>query len=86
MPAFTDSLDDAQIAELAAYMRQRFAPGKPPWRDLEREVARVRARAHEPLTHAVTARDPAPASTHPHRHVRRRTAASPGREAPQAAV
>ena len=34
MPAFRDALDDAQIAELAGYMRQRFAPDKPPWRDL----------------------------------------------------
>jgi len=42
MPAFRDSLDDRQIAQLAAYMRQRYAPGRPPWRDLEREVARVR--------------------------------------------
>jgi nicotinate dehydrogenase subunit B len=42
MPAFKDSLDDRQIAQLAAYMRQRFAPGKPPWRDLERDVARLR--------------------------------------------
>jgi nicotinate dehydrogenase subunit B len=47
MPAFKDSLDDRQIAELAAYMRQRYAPGKPPWRGLEREVARLR---REPTT------------------------------------
>jgi nicotinate dehydrogenase subunit B len=42
MPALKDSLDDRQIAELAQYMRQRYAPGKPPWRDLEQQVARVR--------------------------------------------
>jgi nicotinate dehydrogenase subunit B len=43
MPAFRHALNDAQIAELAAYMRQRFAPGQPPWRDLGAAVARARA-------------------------------------------
>ncbi|RYY67135.1 MAG: cytochrome c, partial [Comamonadaceae bacterium] len=43
MPAFRDALDDAQIAQLAGYMRARFAPGEPPWRDLPSAVARVRA-------------------------------------------
>jgi len=48
MPAFRDSLDDRQIAQLAAYMRQRYAPGRPPWQDLEREVARVRREPTSP--------------------------------------
>jgi len=43
MPAFNDALDDAQLARLAAYMRQRFAPEQPAWRDLEEAAARVRA-------------------------------------------
>jgi nicotinate dehydrogenase subunit B len=43
MPAYRDALDDAQVAQLAAYLRQRFAPGQPAWRDLEAAVARVRA-------------------------------------------
>lgn len=43
MPGFRDNLSDAQVAELATYMRQRFAPGKPPWADLVRDVARLRA-------------------------------------------
>jgi nicotinate dehydrogenase subunit B len=43
MPAFRHALNDAQIAELAAYMRQRFAPGQPPWPDLVGAVARARA-------------------------------------------
>jgi nicotinate dehydrogenase subunit B len=43
MPAFRHALNDAQIAELAAYMRQRFAPGQPPWQDLAGAVARARA-------------------------------------------
>jgi nicotinate dehydrogenase subunit B len=48
MPAFRDALDDAQIAQLAAYLRQRFAPDKPAWPDLEAASARVRA---TPSTH-----------------------------------
>ncbi len=43
MPAFRDHLDDEQLARLAAYLRQRFAPDRPAWRDLESAVARVRA-------------------------------------------
>ena len=43
MPAFRHALDDAQIAELAAWMRQRYAPGQPPWPDLPAQAARLRA-------------------------------------------
>jgi nicotinate dehydrogenase subunit B len=43
MPSFRDAMSDRQIAELAAYMRARYAPAKPAWRDLEAEVARLRA-------------------------------------------
>ncbi|MEJ1170082.1 molybdopterin cofactor-binding domain-containing protein [Variovorax sp. CCNWLW235] len=43
MPAFRDALDDRQIAELASYMRARFAPQEPAWTDLQTQVARVRA-------------------------------------------
>ena len=43
MPAFRHSLDDAQVAQLAAYMRQRFAPDKPAWRDLDAQSARIRS-------------------------------------------
>ncbi len=43
MPAFKYSLSDAQITELAIYMRQRYAPGKAAWRDLPEAVARVRS-------------------------------------------
>lgn len=45
MPAFRDALSDAQIAELAGYMRARFAPQATPWADLPGQVARVRAAA-----------------------------------------
>lgn len=43
MPAFRHALDDRQLAELVDYMRRRFAPDKPPWRDLEQAIARVSA-------------------------------------------
>ena len=43
MPAFGPALSDAQIAELAQYMRQRYAPGRPAWRDVPEALARVRA-------------------------------------------
>ncbi|MBA4330295.1 MAG: aldehyde dehydrogenase, partial [Polaromonas sp.] len=42
MPAFRHSLSDAQIAELAAYMRSRYAPGRAAWDDLPAAVARLR--------------------------------------------
>ncbi len=49
MPAFGQALDDRQLLELAAWMRQRFAPQQPPWADLPAAVARVRAAsAHAP--------------------------------------
>ena len=43
MPGFRHALSDARIAELAAYMRARFAPDAPPWNGLEAAVARVRS-------------------------------------------
>jgi nicotinate dehydrogenase subunit B len=44
MPAFADSLDDRQVVELVAWMRQRFAPQQAPWPDLASQVARLRER------------------------------------------
>jgi nicotinate dehydrogenase subunit B len=43
MPAFRNTLDDSQIADLAHYARQRFAPGRPAWQNLEQAVGRLRA-------------------------------------------
>jgi nicotinate dehydrogenase subunit B len=43
MPSFRYALSDAQVADLAGYMRLRFAPDKPAWTDLAGSVARVRA-------------------------------------------
>jgi nicotinate dehydrogenase subunit B len=42
MPAFGDSLSDGQLAELVSYLRQQFAPGKPPWIEVEAAVGRGR--------------------------------------------
>jgi nicotinate dehydrogenase subunit B len=42
MPAFRHSLNDRQIAELAGYMRQRFAPDKPAWAGLGAAIERAR--------------------------------------------
>jgi nicotinate dehydrogenase subunit B len=42
MPAFRHALDDRQIVDLAAWMRRRFAPDRPPWVDLPATVARLR--------------------------------------------
>lgn len=48
MPGFAASLSDKQIAELATYLRQTYAPGKPAWANLPETVARIRA---NPGTH-----------------------------------
>jgi nicotinate dehydrogenase subunit B len=45
MPGFLHHLDDAQIAELAAYLRARFAPDQPPWSRLTETAARLRKQA-----------------------------------------
>jgi nicotinate dehydrogenase subunit B len=43
MPAYRDSFNDAQVAELVAHLRQQFAGGKPAWQNVEATVARIRA-------------------------------------------
>jgi nicotinate dehydrogenase subunit B len=42
MQGFADSLDDAQIEELADYLRRRFAPGEPAWKDVGKTIERIR--------------------------------------------
>jgi nicotinate dehydrogenase subunit B len=42
MPAFKNSLDDEQVAELVSYLRQQFAPDKAPWTDVAAATARIR--------------------------------------------
>lgn len=48
MPGFADSLDDRQVAALAAWMRARFAPGAPAWTGLDAAVSRIRAKPSAP--------------------------------------
>jgi len=43
MPAFADALDDRQVANLAHYLRTRFAPGQPQWTNIEATLTTVRA-------------------------------------------
>ncbi|HEX7932964.1 MAG TPA: cytochrome c, partial [Paraburkholderia sp.] len=43
MPAYRDSFNDAQVAELVSYLRQQFAGGKPAWEGVATSVARIRA-------------------------------------------
>jgi nicotinate dehydrogenase subunit B len=42
MPGFADSLSDRQVAELARFLRSRFAPDKPAWQSLPETVGRLR--------------------------------------------
>ncbi|WP_353742584.1 molybdopterin cofactor-binding domain-containing protein [Pseudomonas fluorescens] len=48
MPGFKDSLSNRQIAELTAYLRNRFSSAEPAWQGLEQKVAHLRA---NPGTH-----------------------------------
>lgn len=43
MPSFRDALDDRALADLAAYLRARFAPDKAAWSGLDDAIARLRA-------------------------------------------
>jgi nicotinate dehydrogenase subunit B len=45
MPAFGEALDDRQIADLAGYLRARFAPGKPEWEEMEEAIGAARKAA-----------------------------------------
>jgi nicotinate dehydrogenase subunit B len=45
MPAFRDSMSDAQIAELVSFLREQFAPDKPAWNDVTSTIGRIRQAA-----------------------------------------
>jgi nicotinate dehydrogenase subunit B len=45
MPGFAASLDDSQITGLARYLRGRFAPQQPQWRDIGQSLKTVRTLA-----------------------------------------
>ncbi len=42
MPAFRHALDDRQLADLAAWLRRRYAPGRAAWDGLPERVAALR--------------------------------------------
>ena len=42
MQSFADVLSDAQIAELASYLRARYAPDRPAWSNLQARTAELR--------------------------------------------
>ncbi|MEA2840377.1 MAG: hypothetical protein QOF41_1707 [Methylobacteriaceae bacterium] len=47
MPAFADTLNDAQIAEIVSYLRARFSGG-PQWSNIAGEIARIRRQETSP--------------------------------------
>ena len=42
MPGFKDSMSNDQVAALVSYLRQQFAPDKPPWTNVRAAVDRLR--------------------------------------------
>ena len=42
MPGYTAILTDAQVADAAAYLRARYAPGRPAWTGLAEQAHRIR--------------------------------------------
>lgn len=43
MPGFANSLNDQQLAEIVAWMRERYAPLQPAWQNLTESISRLRA-------------------------------------------
>ncbi|MBC9876712.1 cytochrome c, partial [Bradyrhizobium sp. INPA01-394B] len=46
MPAFQNSMSDAQVEALVTFLRRQFAPDKPAWTGVRETIARLRASAH----------------------------------------
>lgn len=46
MPAFKNSMSDAQVEELVSFLRKQFAPDKPAWTGIKETIARARAAAN----------------------------------------
>jgi nicotinate dehydrogenase subunit B len=42
MPGFKGSMTDGQLTELVAYLRQQFAPEKPPWTGVDAAIGQAR--------------------------------------------
>ena len=51
MPGFADSFSNAQVADLATYLRARFAPDKASWQQLEQRITDLR-QPHHNKTHS----------------------------------
>jgi nicotinate dehydrogenase subunit B len=45
MPAFRSALNDRQIEDVVAYVRARYAPDQPAWRNVHSTVSKIRATA-----------------------------------------
>ena len=46
MPGFADSFSNTQVADLATYLRARFAPEKAPWQQVEQRIEELRQPHH----------------------------------------
>ncbi|MET4294837.1 nicotinate dehydrogenase subunit B [Bradyrhizobium sp. LB8.2] len=46
MPAFKNSMSDAQVEELVTFLRKQFAPDRPAWTGVRETVSRLRPSAH----------------------------------------
>lgn len=46
MPAFKNSMSDAQVEELVSFLRKQFAPDKPAWTGVRETIGRVRSSTH----------------------------------------
>ncbi|MFC0407633.1 c-type cytochrome [Roseomonas elaeocarpi] len=57
MPGFRGTLDDAQLAALARYLRADFAPGRPGWDKVEDQVRAARDRDRASSRPMVASRD-----------------------------
>ena len=42
MPAFRNSMSDAQLEQLVTFLRGQFAPNKPAWTGIRETIGRVR--------------------------------------------
>ena len=51
MPGFADSFSNTQVADLATYLRARFAPDKAPWQHVEQRIEELR-QPHHNNTHS----------------------------------
>ncbi len=48
MPGFKNSMNDEQMASLLSYMRKRFAPDQPAWKNLKEKIGQIRTQPGHP--------------------------------------